>query len=209
MKMRDSKLVIIYARVSTEEQGREGYSLDAQIEKCRKFCEMKGWKIYRIYREKGSGRDDNRPLFQEALRLVREGVVDGIVTAYMDRLTRKKKTFEEICEEFVKNNKIWATADGFLDLTTPAGRLMASVIMAFKQYEAEDRSERTKEGLRKAREQGKQIGWKKGRRRIPEEKVKKIIQMYKEGKKYTEITEEVRVSLSTVHNTLKQKGLIK
>jgi len=48
-------------------------------------------------------------------------------------------------------------------LTTLVGRFTASVIMAFKQYEAEDKSERTEEGLRKAREQGKQIGWKKGK----------------------------------------------
>ncbi len=86
---------------------------------------------------------------------------------------------------------------------------MASVIMAFKQYEAGDRSERTKEGLRKAREQGKQIGWEKGRRCIPEEKIKKIIQMYKEGRKYREIASKVKMSLSTVHETLYKAGLIK
>ena len=41
---------IIYARVSTEEQKLYGYSLDAQIEVCKRYCEMKGWEVVYIYK---------------------------------------------------------------------------------------------------------------------------------------------------------------
>jgi len=41
---------IIYARVSTEEQKREGYSIEAQIKACRTYAQAKGWKVIRIYK---------------------------------------------------------------------------------------------------------------------------------------------------------------
>ncbi|RLG08163.1 MAG: hypothetical protein DRN68_04195, partial [Thaumarchaeota archaeon] len=58
-----------YVRVSTEEQAREGLSLDAQEEKIRAYCTAKGWRLVRIYRDEGfSGKDLNRPALQEMLR---------------------------------------------------------------------------------------------------------------------------------------------
>ena len=40
----------VYVRVSTEDQVREGFSLDEQEDRLQKLCEFKGYKIYKVYR---------------------------------------------------------------------------------------------------------------------------------------------------------------
>ncbi|MBI5253161.1 MAG: recombinase family protein, partial [Euryarchaeota archaeon] len=56
--------IAIYARVSTEDQAKEGFSLDAQIERLRSYCEARGWSIYKEYIDDGySGRDIKRPAY--------------------------------------------------------------------------------------------------------------------------------------------------
>ena len=42
---------IIYARVSTEEQKRKGYSIEAQIEACRAYAKAKGWEVVTVFKE--------------------------------------------------------------------------------------------------------------------------------------------------------------
>ena len=58
---------IIYARVSTEEQSRKGYSIDAQVDACRAYAQAKGWEVVMVYKEPKSGkRMDNRAELQRA-----------------------------------------------------------------------------------------------------------------------------------------------
>ena len=61
---------IAYARVSTEEQARGGVSLDAQRAAARKYCDLHGLRLDRIYADEGisGNRADNRPELQEAIR---------------------------------------------------------------------------------------------------------------------------------------------
>ncbi|MBP5203691.1 MAG: recombinase family protein, partial [Candidatus Methanomethylophilaceae archaeon] len=47
----------LYARVSTDDQAREGFSLDAQIKRMTAYCRVRGWDVADIYRDEGySGR---------------------------------------------------------------------------------------------------------------------------------------------------------
>ena len=64
----------LYPRVSTEDQVREGFSLDEQEESLRKLCEYKGYKIYKVYREEGvSAKNMKRPKFQEMIQDMKDG----------------------------------------------------------------------------------------------------------------------------------------
>ncbi|RLF63035.1 MAG: recombinase family protein, partial [Thermoplasmata archaeon] len=47
------KRVAIYTRVSTEDQAKEGFSLDAQMEKLRAYCSARGWEIVKEYVDNG------------------------------------------------------------------------------------------------------------------------------------------------------------
>src|SRR3989304_5228544 len=88
---------VAYLRVSTEDQAREGFSLDAQRARIRAYCRAKGYVLVREFVDDGfSGRTTNRPGFRELMRAIREGVwVDGVtkrigavVVAKFDRLNR-------------------------------------------------------------------------------------------------------------------------
>ena len=53
---------VLYVRVSTEDQAKEGFSLAAQEERLRAYCHAKKWEIVNVYIDDGySGRKDERP----------------------------------------------------------------------------------------------------------------------------------------------------
>ena len=59
---------MIYCRVSTEDQAKEGFSLAAQEARLKAYCEAKGWNVVKTYVDDGhSGRSEGRPAYQEML----------------------------------------------------------------------------------------------------------------------------------------------
>ena len=203
---------IIYARVSTEEQ-EKGYSLEAQIEECRKYCEAKGWEVVKVYKEVKSAANMKRDELSKAIEMVKLGVADILVAWKIDRITRSIKDFVFLTEELMKEKDgekyiAFTSVRENLDLTTAVGRAFASIVTIFAQLEREMISERTKMGLKKAKEAGKQIGYPKGRDRIPAWKKERIIELYKQDKTYKEIQQELKVGAGTIANTLRQAGLI-
>ncbi len=68
----DKRIAGIYVRVSTEEQSREGFSLQEQEDRLKEFCNFKRYEIFKIYKDAGiSAKNDKRPAYQEMMRDVR------------------------------------------------------------------------------------------------------------------------------------------
>lgn len=64
-----NKIAGIYVRVSTEEQSREGFSLQKQEDRLKEFCQFKRYSIYKVYKDAGiSAKNDKRPAYQEMVR---------------------------------------------------------------------------------------------------------------------------------------------
>ena len=64
---------LIYNRVSTGEQAKRGYSLDAQEEECKKFALLEGYNVVKIFREEGkSAKNTNRVEFKKMLKYCKE-----------------------------------------------------------------------------------------------------------------------------------------
>jgi DNA invertase Pin-like site-specific DNA recombinase len=84
---------LIYTRVSSDEQAREGLSLPAQLQACRRYAADRGWLIAGEYRDVLSGKRDDRAQYQallkEAKRLADEGQRVAVVVMRLDRLGRK------------------------------------------------------------------------------------------------------------------------
>lgn len=134
-----------YARVSTDDQ-----SLDLQLDQLQKDdCEV-------IFREKITGKNNNRPVLSETLAQLQEG--DVLVVWKLDRLGRSLKHLINILQE-LEARKIGfrCIADG-IDTETASGRLLFHVVGAIAEFEGALISERTKAGLQAARGRGKQIG---------------------------------------------------
>jgi site-specific DNA recombinase len=97
------KRAILYARVSTEEQARRGYSVAQQLEACRAWCAREGYEILEEISDEGwSGASLERPGMDRARDLVGAGGVSIVVAQDRDRFAREpayhyllKREFEE------------------------------------------------------------------------------------------------------------------
>jgi DNA invertase Pin-like site-specific DNA recombinase len=119
----------------------------------------------------------------------------------------------DIFEELLSLKVGFLSLRDSLDLSTPAGRLMAGVLASVAQYETEVRRERQLAGIAKVREQhGGRCPWggrKKGTRvRVTEEKEAAILAMHREKKRVSTIARTVGVTRKTVYAVLKRLGLM-
>jgi site-specific DNA recombinase len=84
---------LLYTRVSSEEQAREGVSLDAQLAECRRYAAQHGWMLGEEFQDILSGKRDDRPRYQALLAAVRRRRIEGhevvVIVLRLDRLGRR------------------------------------------------------------------------------------------------------------------------
>ncbi len=143
--------VAIYVRVSTEEQAKEGFSLDAQTEALTAYCETFDLEIAQIYREDGhSGRNTNRPEYRRMMSEINSW--DSILVLKMDRIHRNSRNFLEMMDILEKKNKGFISKNEKFDTKTAMGRFFMQLIQSIAQLESEQIGERTKDGMRQKAE---------------------------------------------------------
>jgi DNA invertase Pin-like site-specific DNA recombinase len=149
-----------YIRVSTEEQVREGLSLDAQRSRILAACAVHGLVLAEVLVEAGeSAKTLNRPQLQLLLDRVRAGGVGAVVVTKLDRLTRRTRDLLELVEDVFKPAGVeLVSLSEQLDTRTPAGVLMLTVLGALAQMEREQIGERTRSALRYKRDNGERLG---------------------------------------------------
>ncbi|WP_433369083.1 recombinase family protein [Actinoplanes sp. CA-142083] len=152
---------ISYARASVDRTGQE-LSVERQRSDQRKLVRHRGVRLAHEITDNdvsANGRR-RRPGFERMLELVREGKADVIVATDMSRLTRGKSSDEaRLLELGLETNlKLWFVRAPDLDLSTAAGRLTASILIAAARHEIEQKSERQRRAAEQAAEQGRRIG---------------------------------------------------
>lgn len=87
---KENKRVAIYIRVSTLDQAREGYSLEAQEKTLRKWCIDRKYEVADLYADRGiSGKDiEHRPDMSRLLKDAKEGKFDTVLFWALSRFTR-------------------------------------------------------------------------------------------------------------------------
>src|ERR671916_800664 len=147
------KRAILYARVSTDEQARSGYSLAQQSEALRAYAAREGYEVLEEVTDPGqSGASLERPGMDRVRDLVAGGSVSVVLAQDRDRFSREpayayllKKEFEE------HGTNIRSLKDRGDD--SPEGELMDGVFDQFAKFERAKTAERSRRGkLRKARE---------------------------------------------------------
>ena len=93
-----SSSAVIYTRVTSEEQEREGVSLAAQLVNCRRYCAAQGWGIEVEFQDVLSGTRDDRPHYQAMLARVRELRAEGRDIAIVCMWLRKWMRMEDCLE---------------------------------------------------------------------------------------------------------------
>lgn len=176
---------VAYKRVSTVEQ-----KTDRQLD---------GMTFDKVFEDKVSGKDTKRPALQEMLDYVRDG--DELYIHSLDRLGRNTADLIELMNQlraegvtvkFVKQGLEFKP-----DTNNPMNDLMFTMLAAFSQFERELMLERQREGIAKAKEEGKY----KGRPATVDKEA--IGQALNDGKSYRNVAKEFGVSLSTVQRAIK------
>lgn len=149
-----------YIRVSTEDQAREGLSLEAQLEKIRGYCVAKGWDLAGIIEDQGrSGKDLNRPGIQEVISKTEQRAFDVVVICKLDRMTRNIRDLGYLTQDvFEKNDVAFSSIADNFDTTTANGKLVLNILGSIAQWERDIVAERTKEVLSFKRGKGEWAG---------------------------------------------------
>ena len=137
-------MIYAYLRVSTREQGQSGLGLEAQEQAVRSWASARSADSPKIVREIGSGAGE-QPVLRELVSRLRNG--DILVVAKLDRLGRSTRRVLELAERLDRAGVDLVALDLALDTTTPAGRLVLTVLAALAEWERQVISERTRAAL--------------------------------------------------------------
>src|SRR5215213_6547342 len=149
--------VILYARVSTDEQARSGYSLSQQLEALREYAAREGYEILDEVTDPGkSGATLDRPGLDRVRDLVASGGVSAVLAQDRDRFAREPACLWVLREELGEHgSKLRALNDRGDD--SPEGTLTDGILDQLAKYERAKIAERTRRGLLQKARQGKVI----------------------------------------------------
>ena len=135
-----------YIRVSTQEQNTARQETDKE-------------QFDKVYIEKASGKNTDRPQLTAMMDYVRVG--DTVVVESYSRIARNTKDLLEIIDRLNKKGVAFISQKEQIDTSTPAGRLMLTIFAGLAQFERECLLERQAEGIAIAKAEGKNINYSK------------------------------------------------
>jgi len=146
---------VIYTRVSTEEQSREGVSLDNQLLKCRLQAELGDMEVVAEVEDAGkSAKSLNRAGVQKVLEMAKRGEIDALVIYKLDRLTRNVGDLSRVLALLNRHHVSLISVKDSLDTTTASGRMVIHMLGTIAQWERETIGERVADALSHKRTQG-------------------------------------------------------
>ena len=146
----------LYLRVSTEDQAREGFSLDAQRKRLFAYCKARGWEVGDVYVDDGhSGRNIKRPAYTRMME-ERERW-DLILVLKMDRIHRNSVNFTLMMDSLRAWGKEFNSMQESFDTTTAMGRFVMDIMQRIAQLESEQIGERVRVGMEQKARKGEGI----------------------------------------------------
>ncbi len=175
--------IVGYARTSTTDQvaGLDAQLLDLEAAGCTK-----------VFKEQVSSVDTKRTELERALDYVREG--DTLVVSKLDRLARSMANLIDITGRLKAKGVELRVLALNLDTATPTGKLMLNLMGSIAEFERELMLERQREGIAKAKAEGKY----KGRAPTALRRADDVLRLKAEGKTADAIVAELGVSRSSV-----------
>ena len=191
---------VIYARVSTSDQ-----SCERQINDLTEFANRAGYKVDEIFKETISGTKVSRKERNKIMALAQARKIDGILVTELSRWGRSTQDLLETLNKLAGwNVSVIAMSGMTLELNTPHGRMMATVLAGVAQFERDLISERVKSGLSAAKARGKVLGRKPGFRPKSDKYAPKVLNLIEQGKSYRWIAKDLGISKNTVSDIVKR-----
>ena len=148
-----------YARVSTEEQAKEGISMDLQRDKIRAYADLKGLDLVEIIEDAGlSAKDLKRPGVQRVIEAARRRQVEAVVVFKLDRMFRDAADALTVTKAFDKRGVAFHSICETLDTRSAMGRFFFTVLAGFAEMERAKISERTREAMQHKRANNERVG---------------------------------------------------
>ena len=166
--------------------------------------QLEGEKLDRIFTDKASGKDTDRPQLQELLQFVREG--DTVFVHSMDRLARNLDDLRQLVKKLTNQGvSIYFAKEGltFNGEDSPMSNLLLSVMGAFAEFERALIKERQREGIVLAKKKGVYKGRKQALRI---EQITELKQRVAAGGNKTALASEYKISRQTLYSYLKAGG---
>jgi site-specific DNA recombinase len=148
---------VVYLRQSLDRHGT-GAAVDRQREDAEKLAALRGWTIVATHTDNDTSAAGGkaRPGFDAAMRALENGDADAVVAWSLDRLTRNRRDTLRLVETCEKAQATVALVRGSdLDMSTPAGRLVADLLAATARSEIDVKGDRQRRALAQAAQQGK------------------------------------------------------
>ncbi|MFI3226214.1 MAG: recombinase family protein [Clostridia bacterium] len=183
-------MVCGYIRVSTIEQ-----NISRQEET------MKNFKVERVFIDKVSGKNKNRPKLQELLEFVRDG--DVVVVSDFSRLARNTGDLLELSQILESRGVSLVSSKENIDTKTATGKLMLTLIGAIATFERDCLLERQREGIEIAKAKGVY----KGRKRVQPQNFDEMVDKYnrREIKTKTDLAKNLGISRKTLYSLMSGK----
>jgi DNA invertase Pin-like site-specific DNA recombinase len=189
----------IYARVSTANNGQDP---TMQTRELREYCERRGWTVAGEYVDIGiSGTKEKRPGLDRLMGDAHRRRFDAVVVWKFDRFARSVSHLLRALETFKTQGIDFVSYSEQMDTSTPAGKMVFTVLGAVAELERSLIVERVKAGLRNARAKGKRIG-----RPASEVDASQIARLRASNVSWREIGRKLGVSARTVRRAHAARG---
>lgn len=185
-------MVVMYQRISSPQQ-----NLARQEEWGEKY------KVEKVFADKCSGKDTNRPELEKMLNFVREG--DVVLVESISRLARNVRDLLSIVDTLKEKGVQFISIKENIDTNTPTGKFCLTLFGSLAELERETIKERQAEGIALAKERGVYKG--RAPMEIDENKFKAMCEEWKMGKRTaTSIQKEFDITGTTFYRWIKEYG---
>jgi site-specific DNA recombinase len=155
-----NKKAIIYTRVSTKEQGENGYSLRDQEANLRTWCAQKDIEVINHYQDDYSGKTFDRPQFKNLLEFIKRPPVkiDYVLFAKWDRFSRVAMDAHNMIYKLLKKSIEANAIEQWINHEMPEHKILLGIYVSVPESDNLRRGMNTKSGMRRARMEGRWMG---------------------------------------------------
>lgn len=190
----------ISCRTSTGDQ-----SCDRQERDLRAFAERGEYEVAGVLKETASGSKDQQAQRDKVVALAEGRHIQAVLVTELTRWGRSTTDLLHSLRELEACGvSVIAQTELQFDLTSPRGKLFASLMAALAEFERDLLRERVKSGIAAARERGVQFGRQTGQRVKAERYTTRVLRLRAQGWSYREIARELRLSKNTVMDIVKR-----
>lgn len=200
MKVQLGQRAAIYCRVSTADQSCARQERDLSA-----FAVRAGYDVVGVFKETGSGVKLDRAERKKIMALAQARQIDAVLVTELSRWGRSTLDLLNTLRELEgRRVSVIAMSGMTFDLTTPYGRMMATLLSGIAEFEHDLISERVKSGLAAAKARGRVLGRQPGQRPKSDRLAPRVLALVAEGRSYRLIGRELGLSKNTVADIVKR-----